>query len=412
MPQSEYHISKLITSQINGSISAAEKEQLSAWIAESEENLNWYQEFIKEETLTANIKRYNRVNTAAVYHKLEAKLAASLDPIVSKQTQTTKIQLWSKIAVAAAAVVAIAFGIYFFNASRHPEGIEAKRDLSDYTTKIVPGTNGATLTLANGKKIYLKDAASGAIANAASTLISKTADGKIVYTAKDQLDGTAEYNTLETHKGEQIQVVLPDQSIVYLNAASSLTYPSSFGKLKERIVKLTGEGYFEVSKDKTHPFIVQTSRQEVEVLGTHFNINAYSDESGTKTTLLEGSVAVSSLRGGTTKQSSQSITLKPNQQATLTNNKIKVADVEAEDAVDWKNGYFMFNSETLESAVNRIGRWYNVEISYDNPEIKKETFFGRVSRYEDLAKVLTMLEGTGVAKFKLEGRTIRIIKRE
>ncbi len=198
-------------------------------------------------------------------------------------------KLWPRIAVAASFFAVLGLSLYFYN-SKSPDKVEQVNvELAD----INPAGNKAYLTLGNGKRIALTDASNGTIAEQANVKITKTANGQLVYTIAKNNSGISsilEYNTIETPNGGRYEIALPDGTRVWMNAASSLKYPASFASLKERRVELQGEAYFQVAKDKQHPFIVKTVQQEVKVLGTHFNINSYADEPETKTTLFEGSV--------------------------------------------------------------------------------------------------------------------------
>ncbi|HEY9195483.1 MAG TPA: FecR domain-containing protein [Mucilaginibacter sp.] len=275
---------------------------------------------------------------------------------------------------------------------------------------IAPGGNKALLTLADGSKITLDDAASGELARQSGTKVSKAANGRLVYTAGDKssksnADGFAQpaYNTIETPKGGQYQVDLPDGTRVWLNAGTSLRYPTNFvGAV--RSVELTGEAYFEVAKNAHKPFKVISNNQVVEVLGTHFNISAYTDETSAKTTLLAGSVKVSSTRA------SKSKLLKPGQQSDISyvNSSFSIQAVNTEEVVAWKNGYFLFNDEDLKSIMSRFARWYNVEVEYQG-NVDNLRFGGMVSRSKDLAQALKIIEQTGNLKTRIEGRRVIIM---
>jgi transmembrane sensor len=318
----------------------------------------------------------------------------------TKQPRTLKI--WKRISVAAAIIAFIGVCIYFFQ--------PATEQATDTTiaSNIKPGKAGATLTLANGKQIMINDALAGNIASQSGVKISKSADGQIQYEVTDQNSSTTEYNTLTTVQGEETRVKLPDGSIVFLNAASEIKYPTSFAKLKNRTIELTGEAYFEIAKDKSHPFIVTTEKQSVEVLGTHFNIQAYTDEKATKTTLLEGSIKVAESNAGNTKAH----ILKPGQQAINSGtNHISIKQVDTEEAVAWKNGFFIFENETMETAMRKISRWYNVGIIFKQEELKKEVFGGSVSRSENITGLLRVLSKAANVNMKAEGRNIIISKK-
>jgi ferric-dicitrate binding protein FerR (iron transport regulator) len=272
---------------------------------------------------------------------------------------------------------------------------------------IVPGGNKAVLTLANGKKINLTDVNIGTLAEQSNVQITKIADGQLVYNVlSDQKvidDQMNQNNTIETPRGGRYQMRLPDGTNVWLNSASRLTFPSSFSSLSKRKVELSGEAYFEVAKDKSRPFVVKTILQEVEVLGTHFNISSYEDESSVKTTLIEGSVKIVAKNG------SDKI-LKPGQQSVLTADNITVENIsEGQQALAWKNDQFVFESNDIQYVMRMISRWYNVEVEYVGT-IPENRFGGAISKFENISEVLKSLESTGRVKFKIEGRRILVYK--
>jgi transmembrane sensor len=354
----------------------------------------WYLKLTAEEQVSISEKRLAQ-KKQAIWKNLQVSNGAA---------KMVKFRVLAQIA--AAAIVILAVGIlYFYQKDTTEQAVNhiVKNDIR-------PGGNKAYLTLANGKTIALNTTANGQIANQAGTSVTKTASGQLVYriTEKSATNNPAELNTITTPHGGQWQVLLPDGTKVWLNAASSLTYPVSFAALKNRRVELKGEAYFEVTKDKTHPFIVHTIKQDVEVLGTHFNINAYADEQYTKTTLLEGSVHVaattSSPINGANSLAWQA--LKPGQQSVLSNSDIKITAANTEAAIAWKNAMFYFEDDNLENIMKRVARWYDVNIIYHNNQVKQELFSGRVSRAQNVSEVLKMLTLTGAAQFKIEGRNI------
>lgn len=309
-----------------------------------------------------------------------------------------RVSLWPRIGIAAAvATIIVSAGIWFYQGSQ-----KDTKDLVAVVDDVAPGKQSATLTLANGKKIRLTDAVNGELAKEAGVVITKSAEGQLVYEVLAQSDASDKINVLSTNKGETYKVRLPDGSAVWLNAASSLKYPASFAKLKDRRVELSGEGYFEVAKDKEHPFIVRTGKQEVEVLGTHFNINAYEDEAFEKTTLAEGSVKVTA--------QGKSLFIRPNQQAILNDHSMEIKEVDAELALAWKSGFFLFDRESLGNIMLKVARWYDVEIVFKDSSLKTETFTGTISRFQNISEVFNMLERVRVAKFKVEGKKIIIDK--
>lgn len=323
-----------------------------------------------------------------------------------------------RISSAAAIVLLIGGGLFYYNSYKK----DIQQQLASNTPKndIVPGSNKAILTLADGRRISLTDANNGTIAEQSGFRITKAADGQLIYTVSalfpsgGDAKGRGGFNTIETPRGGQYQVILPDGTKVWLNATSSLKYPSSFASHKRK-VELNGEAYFEVVKNKSQPFVVITDKQEIEVLGTHFNVNSYADEGLTKTTLLEGSVKVyAPFSPSPLKRAG--VRLQPGQQSALTDNGISVTDVNTEEAVAWKNGYFMFESENIKSIMRKIERWYDVEVVY-NGDIPTDKFGGTVSRFSNVSQVLKKLELTNRVKFKIEampnsgsGRRIMVSK--
>lgn len=264
-------------------------------------------------------------------------------------------------------------------------------------TDILPGGHKATLTLANGSVISLEDAKNGTLATQDGMRIEKTKDGNILYSvANGNTQQASTINTITTPKGGQYQVTLPDGTKAWLNAASSLSYPLHFDA-KERRVKMTGEAYFEVAKNKNRPFIVESDKQEIQVLGTHFNVNAYPDEGMVKTTLAEGSVRVRARNG-------QSALLKPGQQAIL-NGDIQVKEADIAQQLAWKNGDFIFRGETLESVLRQVSRWYDVEVEYPH-QLGNMRFNGMVSRAQPLSTIIAMIQSTKKATVSLKGRRL------
>jgi len=303
---------------------------------------------------------------------------------------SVNIRLWiTRIAASVILICSIGLGFYFLNSS--------KKDSTEQLA-VVPGGNKAILTLANGKKIIL-DTAHGMISKEEDIAISNAANGIISYEKLQSiLNGNElEYNAIETPRGGTYRINLSDGTKVWLNSASKLRYPVAYSN-SERIVELEGEAYFEVAKDRSKPFKVKSRGQIVEVLGTHFNVNGYDDEPFTKTTLLEGSIMVS-----TTKNK---MVLKPMQESINRDGELSGRQtVDAAEAVAWKNGYFQFDDENLESVMRQISRWYDVEVVFvGKPSNKK--FNGIISRSKGIKIALEIMEATGNVSFKMEGRKL------
>lgn len=304
-------------------------------------------------------------------------------------------KLIKRIAVAAVAVLSLSLGYYFIQKKQ----LNLDKPMAKHE-QILPGGNKAVLTLADGTTVDLNHVQNGLLSQSNGTNIVKAADGKIVYNNNASETKSVAWNTLSIPAGGYYNIILSDGTEVWLNAKSSLKYPTEFTG-KERIVELNGEGYFEVAHKNNQPFKVITEHQTVEVLGTHFNINAYPDEQSTTTTLLEGSVKVSA-------SSIQKI-LSPNQQARLKGGSMSVTQCNAENMIDWVNNDFIFDNENLSSIMRKISRWYNVEVSYPSNLANLE-FTGSISRSKNITQVLKIMELTGMVNFKLEGRRITVMQ--
>jgi transmembrane sensor len=318
------------------------------------------------------------------------------------RAEVTPVRKMRAVKWVAAAVFILLAGtgawLLFFNRKKEPIDIGQR-----YRNDIAPGRNAAILTLAGGKQLVLDSAAVGMIGKQGNTTMTNIS-GRLTYTALHQKPGKLFYNTLRTARGNQYQLVLPDGSKVWLNAASSITYPTAFTG-NQRKVTISGEAYFEVAANKNQPFIVQERDMTVQVLGTHFNINGYNDETTMKTTLLEGAVKVLSGDSGSL--------LKPGQQAMLARNSARIMvvnDANIEEAMAWKNGEFMFTDAPIESVMHQVSRWYDVDVVYDTPVVGH--FVADIPRNSPLSQVLKLLELTGQVHFKLEGRKITVTRRK
>lgn len=302
---------------------------------------------------------------------------------------------------AAAVLICSLFTVFYF--SRQPENRVVKNAARHPAGDFAPGGNQAVLTLADGSKVILDNKGNGDLAQEGGTVVSKKEDGLLAYQpAKNSSVTAVSYNTVTTPRGGQYQIILPDGSKVWLNAASSLKFPTVFSG-KDRYVELKGEAYFEVTKNKSLPFIVKSSDQLIEVLGTHFDVNNYPEEPQAKTTLLEGRVKASSGKGA--------IYLDPGQQAVVSkadsSGNIKVLrGIDTEESIAWKNGNFQFDNAGIETVMRQMSRWYNVDIEYSG-KIPGDHFSGSFSRNMNISQAFKLLEFSG-ANFKIEGRKIII----
>jgi len=384
-------IATLFRKYINNECTAEEAAELMTLIRSSR-NKSYIQALLDEyidKSATDGV--LYRTQTDRIFQKLN--LSCEAKPIEFNSPKP--LQLFFKIAIAAILILVSSLTIYIFNFPQKKKDIATVKQAED----VLPGGNKATLVLSDGQQINLGQPAAGSIAEAA--VINKSTDGQPVYFAakNNNLKG---FNTVRTPRGGQFQIVLPDGSKVWLNAASSITYPAAFAA-GERRVTLSGEAYFEITSlhhnNKKVPFIVESGNQKIEVLGTKFNVNAYDDETGIKTTLIEGKVKVTT--------ENETVILKPNQEFDLGAEGISTKKVDVEPAIDWKNGDFIFADENIQSIMRKLARWYNVKVVYDS-EVPEESLSGQISRNRNLSEVLRMLELSGDTKFRIENDSVHI----
>ncbi|MBE9601077.1 FecR family protein [Pedobacter sp. MC2016-24] len=398
----EQQLLEIIARSKRNEASAQDLQKLDQWYNSFEEAPLYTDGMSADEEEKAMKMLLNRI-----HHVIDPEVK----PVIGYQSWFT----YKWVAVAALILLISGMALRFYLDAAQPDLDQSISTVNN----ILPGTNAATLTLADGRKIKLSESANGNLAKEAGVVIVKTTDGKLVYEVQNAAAETDQINTIATTIGETYQVRFSDGTAVWLNAASSLKFPAKFSKRSSRVVELNGEAYFEVSKDKAHPFIVKSKDQEVTVLGTHFNINSYADENNTKTTLLEGSVRVTNraiMQGGDPglrrdeRKGNAEVLLKPGQQSLLDHTSIKVAEVQTDDVISWKNGNFMFNNEPMDVVMRKLSRWYPIDVKYSDPSVRNIKFFGTVSRFANVAAVLEMIALTKEVKFEVKGKEITVIR--
>jgi len=306
---------------------------------------------------------------------------------------------WQKLAVAAVILLIVGKAILFFlpasPAKKPPVGPDQP---ANYAHDQPPGRNNARLTLADGRTITLDSAANGGLAQQGNTRVIKL-NGQIAYknTGSGKAVDASLFNTISTAKGNQYQLILSDGSKVWLNAASSMRFPTTFTG-KERRVEITGEAYFEIAKNPAMPFKIQVGNGEIEVLGTHFNVNAYADEPTVKTTVLEGAVAVKKATARQVLEPGQQAAFGPQGGISLSKN----VDVAYETA--WKDGFFWFDNTDIHTLMRQVSRWYDVDVTFKG-NIEDDGFTGKISRNVPLSKFLNVLEQYEL-HFTIEGKKI------
>lgn len=340
-------------------------------------------------------------------HLLETTFANIKNIISSENKKVFPIpfykQKWFRMSAAAAVIFFVSTTAFYFLHNKNETIVVLEKPAVPIIKDIPPGKDNAILTLGDGTTIVLDSAANGTLAHQGNIKVLKT-NGQIAYNKTDSKMDKPVYNTITTANGNQYQLILTDGSKVWLNAASSIRFPTAFTG-NERKVEITGEAYFEVAKDATKPFRVEFKSQsgkneEIEVLGTHFNVNAYGDEPEMKTTLLEGSVRIKN--GDGIKM------LAPGQQARITSKGIEIKNnIDLDQVVAWKNGYFVFNSVDIHTLMRQVQRWYDVDVSFEGT-VSEDGYTGKISRDVPLSKFLKVLELNDV-HIKTEGRKVVVM---
>lgn len=409
-------IKSLILKHLRSQITANEQAELDVWLAASAANRELFDELNDPDRVAPSLEKLGRLHEDQVWERLQAHAAESVPGKEGRDVPTHRAPFLRRYWWAAAAVIIALLGIgsywVFYNTRQKQTALIREQR---FKNDVAPGKNAAVLTLAGGKQIVLDSTIRGAISQQGNTRIIN-ARGQLVYNELPKKPAEVMFNTLTTGRGNQYQLVLPDGSKVWLNAASSITYPSAFAGA-ERKVTITGEAYFEIVKNEKVPFIVEKKDVRIQVLGTHFNVNTYEDEEALKTTLLEGSVKVSN--------GADNRVLRPGQQAVLSGDpgaakngggaikgnlaSIRVVDdPDIDEVMAWKNGAFKFNDATIESIMRQMARWYDVEVVYDTKV--SQHFIADVPRDVPASELLKLLELTDQVHFKIEGKKITVIR--
>lgn len=378
------YLEQLAAKVLEGKATEAEKVFLQAY----------YDAFDKGEEFTEGISGQDR---EILKNEIRSSLLAGMDVPKGKV-----IPFYRRIVVQAAAAAAILLiGLLTFSYLHRPvQPIAVTSGINE--NDIPPGSDKAILTLSNGQQVILTGAKNGQLATEGNTSITKSGEGEVIYNEKNGSSGALTYNTISTPRGGQFKISLPDGSRVWLNAASSITFPASFPG-NERKVQVTGEVYFEVAHNKAKPFRVAFEQQVVEVMGTHFNINAYKEEPVLKTTLLEGKINLVSKQ--------QSVILSPGQQAGVKRSVegITVSTVDLKEAAAWKDGLFVFHKATIQEVMRTAARWYDVEVEYGG-DLEQRRFGGTISRYKNISELLDNVGIVGGFRYKIEGRKVILMK--
>ncbi|WP_440134369.1 FecR family protein [Chitinophaga sancti] len=365
---------------ISGTITADEKQRLLEYTDQIEAEEHPWQAEMGDKTEIEN--------------EIHALLEKEIRP-----KKRTKIRILTTILTAAAAVTGLVIlfsSIYKNNSKLQPA---APKTLAS-NNKVTPGSNKAILTLADGSTITLDSASAGSLTTRNGVTIKQVHNGLIEYNDRTGTNATS-WSTISTPTGGQYQIVLEDGTKAWLNATSSLKFPTTF-RNNERLVEISGEVYFEIAKDDSKPFKVNFNGNTITVLGTHFNVMAYKDEAKSKVTLIQGAVKVNNRSGEQL--------LKPGMQAQITDSISQITTCKAnlEEAIAWKNGYFTFDHENIQSIMRKLARWYDVRVNYQG-DMNGKIFSGTISRFDNISEVLSMIELTGTIHFKIQGRELTVL---
>ena len=393
-------ITELSYKAASGIITPEEWDELSAFLHESPENWRRFEERIGKSKVTETLELFRQWDKA----KEEGK--ERMMQVADVQHKRT-LSIWQKALIAASIIIIVGNVAIWKMMRSGKEGLPGPKVLIAQND-ILPGTNKAILTLANGSTIVLDSAGNGALARQGNTQVVKLDSGAIAYRAEAATGKAALYNTITTPRGGQYKIILPDGSKVWLNAASALRYPIAFTGAARSVELVSGEAYFEIAHNVSQPFTVRVPATRpggreltVDVLGTSFDLNTYTDESGAKTTLLTGSVKVS---GG-----ASTVLLHPGEQAIADSTSEVItlnSDINAASVTAWKDGYFSFNRVGVETVMRQLARWYDVEISYEG-KMPTRQFVGTIPRNVPVSDVLKLLELNKV-HFRIDGKKITV----
>lgn len=404
-PGPYFEIAALITKFLEGKLSEEELAKLKDWVDKSKRHQKIWERLIDPDYLEHHLHFWENKNTAGYREQLEETL--------SRRDGTSRIISLKKIirkslryaAVIIPLVLLCGAGWYLMNRRHKPEVPNHQETLVG--VHIMPLGKVAQLVLGNGKVVSLNDSLQETITEKDGTRV-KNGSNAVSYSGGSQSTREVVYNTLITPRGGEYEIVLADGTKVWLNAASSLNYPTQFSG-KERKVSLNGEAYFEVAKDEKHPFVVNAGNTNVTVLGTEFDVSAYNDDPSQKVVLAEGAVMVNEVNGSTDGRKT-GVLLKPGFAAVIKGNypiSVNKADVEA--ALGWKNGLFLFDGESLGSIMRKLSRWYNVEVKYNDGADTLFHFTGRIQRYENITGILKLIALTGKVKFGVIGKEVVVM---
>ena len=387
----DYKISRLIAKKLMGVILPEDEEKLNAWLEEDARNKDLYRRILEVENLSARDMYAKRLDVEYTWDALKEQLAG-------QRKRRSLFSSW-QIGVAASVILLVGIGLYWgFNKKPKVKQVEM-------AAHVEMGGAKAILVTSRGDEIVLQDS-SVQLITLGGGMVAKNDGSQVSYKENEGVgkEDVLEYNTIRVPRGGEYKLFLSDNTEVFLNSDSEIRFPVTFGKGK-RDVFLRGEAFFVVTKDASRPFVVNANdKMSVEVLGTQFNLQAYPDDAFVETTLNEGAVRVFNGKQG--------VRLRPDEQAVYDEGKFTIRKVDASSYSAWKEGRFMLLNHSLENIMIRLARWYNIDIFWENPEVKEYHFSGELARYEDFTEILRMLELATRVHFEVKDRTVFVRKIE
>ncbi len=395
--KNSFEIAEMINRYLKDELSLIEKEKLQKWIDEKPENKKLFDKIIDEENIKNKLKKYQNFNNKEAWDKIYNKTINT--------RKNTKIITLKILKYAAVILIPILIGGYII----YNQYLIINKNITEIP-QIEPGSQKAILILENGQSVNLGNTGKKVINVTDKSSIVDTNNTLIYHEAKKiKKEIKTIYNTLQTPRGGEYNLILSDGTKIWINADSEIKYPVQFNDSARKIY-LKGEAYFEVAENKSKPFILTTNNIEISVLGTSFNVMAYFNENNIKTTLVEGKIKIGNISENI--QESKEIYLNPGHQAVLNreSQQFEVKKVDTEIYTAWKDGKFVFANETLEEIMTRLGRWYDFETEFTDAEIKYYHFSGTLKRYENISEILKMMELTTKIKFEFKENLILIKK--
>ena len=387
----DYKISRLIDKKLMGVILTEDEEKLNAWLEEDARNKDLYRRILEVENFSTRDMYAKRLDVEHTWDALKEQLAG-------QRKRRSLFSSW-QIGVAASVILLVGIGLYWgFNKKPKVKQVEV-------AAHVEMGGAKAILVTSRGDEIVLQDS-SVQLITLGGGMVAKNDGVQVSYKENEGAgkEDVLEYNTIRVPRGGEYKLFLSDNTEVFLNSDSEIRFPVKFGKGK-RDVFLRGEAFFVVTKDASRPFVVNANdKMSVEVLGTQFNLQAYPDDAFVETTLNEGAVRVFNGKQG--------VRLRPDEQAVYDEGKFTVRKVDASSYSAWKEGRFMLLNHSLENIMTRLARWYNIDIFWENPEVKEYHFSGELARYEDFTEILRMLELATRVHFEVKDRTVFVRKIE